>query len=150
MECPSLLTLWRAAQGEYQRALQFHLEKDRCHRCGVIMDSIRAGQTLSEVVVQSFKRWAPAGSFADKKPSLLYLTSQNADRSLTINLQETAGPGAHELIAEVVAPKGNVGRKVEILLVCGERSLADTVTLEDAGEYGSRARCSFGPWRNWD
>jgi len=148
-EHPPLTHLSQYARGEYPypKAMQFHLEHDRCRRCQLVvkvLETLRmVAATVAVVYGEGLLRQAEeAAAFAEPRAPV-YLHQTSEDGKLIVTVVETDLP-EHELKVYVEAPGcGEGGGRVRVTLAGESATLERELELEKT-EFGWKAEASFG------
>ena len=148
-EHPPLAHLSQYARGEYPypKAMQFHLEHDRCGRCRVVVHVLETLRTVAATVAVVYgegllRQPEEAAAFAEPRAPV-YLCQTSADGKLIVTVVET-DPPEHELKVCVEAPGcPETGGRVKVTLAGEDRTLEQELELEKT-ESGWRAQGSFG------
>jgi hypothetical protein len=165
-ECPSLfpLALYLEDMCLDQRAMEFHLEKDRCARCRRLHQSLlfkemaaplRMGQRgieqvrrqMEGAVTGSAALLAPGGK-CDTGPARqpFQLTAARADGSLTVTLRET--PQGNLALYVKTPDRTLAGHQVRVTIL-GQREVLPPVDLKlELWEGGCDAQHTLGLFRD--
>jgi hypothetical protein len=151
-EHPPLAHLSQYARGEYPypAAMEFHLERDHCWRCQIVVNLLKKLGSLAGAVAVGHHEGtlAPleAAAFAEPRAPV-YLRQTSEDGKLIVTVVET-DPPEHELKVYVEAPGcGEAGGKVRVTLAGKDKPPGQELELElelEKTESGWRAQGSFG------